>query len=110
MQQHPSLKWMHARKHNTNGENLPETDGYLKELRAHVEKKLKDWMLLSEANQRPEDAVAYSGKGDMYYMTFYFPLVPRIFIGLQMEDCFLIVAILEQTPSIAEVCQWELFL
>jgi maltose alpha-D-glucosyltransferase/alpha-amylase len=67
-------------------------------------------MLLAEANQWPEDAAAYFGKGEMCHMAFHFPLMPRIFIGLQMEDRFPIVDILEQTPKIPNICQWTLFL
>jgi maltose alpha-D-glucosyltransferase/alpha-amylase len=94
----------------TNCENLPETYAFLKELRAHVDSKFKDRMLLAEANQWPEEAAAYFGKGDICHMAFHFPLMPRIFIALQMEDRLPIVDILEQTPKIPEICQWALFL
>ncbi len=67
-------------------------------------------MLLAEANQWPEDAVAYFGKGDMCHMAFHFPLMPRMFMSLQMEDRFPIVDILDQTPAIPENSQWALFL
>jgi maltose alpha-D-glucosyltransferase/alpha-amylase len=97
-------------REGTNCENLPETYAFLKELRAHVDKKFKNRMLLAEANQWPEDAAAYFGKGDICHMAFHFPLMPRIFIGLQMEDRFPIIDILEQTPSIPLPCQWALFL
>jgi maltose alpha-D-glucosyltransferase / alpha-amylase len=43
-------------------------------------------------------------------MAFHFPLMPRLFMGLRMEDRFPIVDILEQTPSIPQTCQWALFL
>ena len=97
-------------REGTNCENLPETYAFLRELRAHVDSKFKNRMLLAEANQWPEDAAAYFGNGDMCHMAFHFPLMPRIFIGLQMEDRFPIVDILEQTPKIPEACQWALFL
>ena len=97
-------------REGTNCENLPETYDFLRELRAHVDSKFKNRMLLAEANQWPEDAVAYFGKGDLCHMAFHFPLMPRIFIGLQMEDRFPIIDILDQTPTIPEVCQWALFL
>ena len=57
-------------------------------------------MLLAEANQWPEDAVAYFSNGDACHMAFHFPLMPRMFMALRMEDRFPIVDILEQTPSI----------
>jgi maltose alpha-D-glucosyltransferase/alpha-amylase len=97
-------------REGTNCENLPETYAFLKELRAHVDQRFRNRMLLGEANQWPEDASAYFGKGDMCHMAFHFPLMPRIFIGLQMEDRFPVVDILEQTPALPETSQWALFL
>ncbi|HXA08879.1 MAG TPA: putative maltokinase, partial [Chthoniobacterales bacterium] len=67
-------------------------------------------MLLAEANQWPEDAVKYFGNGDESHMNFHFPLMPRMFMALQMEDRFPIIDILEQTPAIPENCQWAMFL
>lgn len=97
-------------REGTNCENLPETYGYLRDLREHVDSRFKGRMLLAEANQWPEDAVAYFGAGDMCNMAFHFPLMPRMFMALQMEDNFPIVDILDQTPDIPEQCQWALFL
>jgi maltose alpha-D-glucosyltransferase/alpha-amylase len=93
-------------------ENLPETHDALKRLRAHVDAKYGDRMLLGEANQWPEDAVAYfgGGKGDECHMAFHFPLMPRLFMALRMEDRTPIVDILEQTPPAPETAQWALFL
>jgi maltose alpha-D-glucosyltransferase/alpha-amylase len=95
----------------TNCENLPATHAFLKRLHAHIESRYgKERMLLAEANQWPEDAVAYFGKGDECQMAFHFPLMPRIFMALRMEERFPIVDILEQTPEIPANCQWALFL
>ena len=97
-------------REGTNCENLPETHEYLRKLRAHVDAKFPNRMLLAEANQWPEDAAAYFGNGDESHMNFHFPLMPRMFMALQMEDRFPIIDILEQTPSIPEKCQWAMFL
>jgi maltose alpha-D-glucosyltransferase/alpha-amylase len=96
----------------TNCENLPQTHAFLKKLRAHVSEKYGDRMLLGEANQWPEDAVAYfgQGRGDECHMSFHFPLMPRLFMAVRMEDRTPIVDILEQTPAIPETAQWALFL
>ncbi len=56
-------------------------------------------MLLAEANQWPEDAVAYFGDGDECHMAFHFPLMPRMFMAVRQEDRFPIVDILAQTPD-----------
>src|SRR5438094_1204691 len=97
-------------REDTNCENLPETHEYLRRLRAHVEAKFPNRMLLAEANQWPEDAAAYFGKGDESHMSFHFPLMPRMFMGLQMEDRFPIIDIMEQTPPIPDNCQWAMLL
>ncbi|PYK29487.1 MAG: maltose alpha-D-glucosyltransferase [Verrucomicrobia bacterium] len=97
-------------REGTNCENLPETHVYLKKLRAHVDEKFPGRMLLAEANQWPEDAAAYFGNGDESHMNFHFPLMPRMFMALQMEDRFPIIDILDQTPPIPETCQWAMFL
>src|ERR1043166_9027052 len=67
-------------------------------------------MLLAEANQWPEDAVAYFGNADECHMCFHFPVMPRMFMALRMEDRFPIIDILAQTPALADNCQWALFL
>ncbi|HJX12553.1 MAG TPA: maltose alpha-D-glucosyltransferase [Dehalococcoidales bacterium] len=97
-------------REGTNCENLPETHQFVKELRAHFDKRFRNRMLLAEANQWPEDAAAYFGKGDEFHMAFNFPIMPRLFMALRMEDRFPIIDILQQTPSIPDPCQWALFL
>jgi maltose alpha-D-glucosyltransferase/alpha-amylase len=96
----------------TNCENLAPTHTFLKKLRAHVDQKYQDRMLLAEANQWPEEAVSYfgQGRGDECHMAFHFPLMPRLFMAVRMEDRTPIVDILEQTPPIPETSQWALFL
>lgn len=97
-------------REGTNCENLPETHNFLKQLRQQVDAKFPNRMLLAEANQWPEDAAAYYGEGDECHMNFHFPLMPRLFMALRMEDSFPIFDILQQTPSIPDNCQWALFL
>ena len=97
-------------REGTNCENLPETHAFLKELRAHVDKKYKDRMLLAEANQWPEDAAAYFGSGDECHMAFHFPIMPRLFMAVRMEDRFPIIDILEQSLNLPPSCQWAMFL
>ncbi|HEX5614132.1 MAG TPA: maltose alpha-D-glucosyltransferase [Acidimicrobiia bacterium] len=96
----------------TNCENLPQTHAFLRDVRAHVDRRYGDRMLLAEANQWPEDAVAYFGEepGDECHMAFHFPLMPRLYMGVQREDRFPVVDILEQTPPIPTTAQWAIFL
>ncbi|MEW6048125.1 MAG: maltose alpha-D-glucosyltransferase, partial [Bacillota bacterium] len=91
-------------------ESLPETFELIKQLRRHIDSRYPNRMLLGEANQWPEDAVAYFGSGDACHMVFHFPLMPRLFMAIHMEDRFPITDILSQTPAIPETAQWALFL
>lgn len=97
-------------REGTSCENLPETHIFLKELRSHVDSNYSNRMLLAEANQWAEDAISYFGEGDECHMAYHFPLMPRMFMSVRMEDRFPVVDILQQTPSIPESCQWALFL
>jgi maltose alpha-D-glucosyltransferase / alpha-amylase len=97
-------------REGTNCENLPETHQIIKELRASIDREFPGRMLLAEANQWPADLRAYFGNGDEFHMAFHFPLMPRMFMGLKLEDRKPITEILKQTPEIPEVCQWCLFL
>ncbi len=97
-------------RENTNCENLPETHDFLRKLRAHVDRKYENKMLLAEANQWPEDAAAYFGNNNECHMAFHFPIMPRMFMSVQMEDYFPITDILDPPLEIPEDCQWAIFL
>lgn len=104
-----AIPYLYERE-GTSCENLVETHGYLKKLRAHVDAAFPGRMFLAEANQWPEETVPYFGTGDECHMGFHFPLMPRLFMAIQMEDRFPVVDILKQTPPIPETCQWAMFL
>jgi maltose alpha-D-glucosyltransferase/alpha-amylase len=97
-------------REGTDCENLEETHDFLKELRRHIDSKYDNRMLLGEANQWPEDAVAYFGDGNECHMAFHFPLMPRLFMAHMLEDRYPILDILAHTPQIPDSCQWALFL
>ena len=97
-------------REGTNCENLPETHAVLKELRRKMDESFPGRMLLAEANQWPTDLRPYFGDSDEFHMAFHFPLMPRMFMGLKLEDRKPITEILQQTPQIPPTCQWSLFL
>jgi maltose alpha-D-glucosyltransferase/alpha-amylase len=103
-------------REGTNCENLPETHAYLKRLRQFVDAYAPGTMLLSEANQWPEDVLPYFGDGDEaagaseFHMNFHFPLMPRIFMALAKADRTPIEQILARTPDLPSACQWATFL
>jgi maltose alpha-D-glucosyltransferase/alpha-amylase len=97
-------------REGTSCENLPETHQVVRELRKKVDDQFPGAVLLAEANQWPADLRPYFGNGDEFHMAFHFPLMPRMFMGLRLEDRKPITEILQQTPEIPASCQWCLFL
>ena len=81
-----------------------------KRVRAEVDAKYPDRVLLAEANQWPADVVEYFGDGDECHMAFHFPVMPRMFMAVRREEANPIYEILRQTPGIPDNCQWGLFL
>ena len=99
-------------REGTNCENLPETHAFLAELRRFVDENFPGKLLLAEANQWPEDVVAYFGTAERpeFHMCFNFPVMPRIFMALRREESRPIEEIVQRTPDIRPDCQWAIFL
>ena len=98
-------------REGTNCENLPETHAFLQgpagPRRRALSKAACCWPRPTSGRKTPP---RYFGTGDECHMAFHFPLMPRMFIAVHMEDRFPIVDMLAQTPAIPDVCQWMLFL
>jgi maltose alpha-D-glucosyltransferase/alpha-amylase len=94
----------------TSCENLPETHEIIRDFRKRIDLVYPGKMLLAEANQWPADVSSYFGNGDEFHMAFHFPLMPRMFMAVKLEDRKPIIDILEQTPQIPNICQWCIFL
>ena len=97
-------------REGTSCENLPETHEVLKFLRRRLDEHFPEAMLLAEANQWPEHVRPYFGDGDECHMAFHFPIMPRMFMALRLEDRKPLVEIIERTPAVPESCQWGVFL
>ena len=97
-------------REGTNCENLPETHGVIKIMRAVLDNEYEGKVFLAEANQWPEDVRQYFGDGDECHMAFHFPLMPRMFMAIAEEDRYPIMDIMRQTPEIPDNCQWAIFL
>ncbi len=96
----------------TNCENLPRTHAYLREMRAMVDAEFPGRIMLAEANQWPEDVVAYYGTPEEpeCHLCFHFPVMPRIFYSMKDQRAAPIVDILADTPAISGGAQWSTFL
>jgi len=97
-------------REGTNNENLPETHAVLKQLRAMIDASYPNVLLLAEANQWPEDVREYFGNGDECHMAYHFPLMPRMYMAIALEERHPITEIMNQTPDIPDTCQWAIFL
>jgi maltose alpha-D-glucosyltransferase / alpha-amylase len=97
-------------REGTSCENLPETHAVIKKIRHHIDAHYANRMLLAEANQWPTDVREYFGQSDECHMAYHFPLMPRLFIAIHLEDRHPIADVLAKTPPIPESCQWALFL
>jgi maltose alpha-D-glucosyltransferase/alpha-amylase len=97
-------------REGTSCENLPETHAFLRRVRAAVDARYGNRVLLAEANQWPADVRPYFGDGDEFHMAFHFPLMPRLFMALHGGDRRPITDVFLHTPVIPDTCQWCLFL
>ena len=97
-------------REGTNNENLPETHAVIKEIRAVIDAHYSGRLLLAEANQWPEDVRDYFGDGNECHMAYHFPLMPRMYMAIALEDRHPMVEIMQQTPDIPDSCQWAIFL
>ncbi|WP_445263047.1 maltose alpha-D-glucosyltransferase [Pseudokineococcus sp. 1T1Z-3] len=96
----------------TNCENLPRTHDFLKSLRQMVDREYPGRILLAEANQPPEDVVAYYGEADdpECHMCFHFPVMPRLYSSVREGRAAPILDTLAETPEIPAGAQWGTFL
>jgi maltose alpha-D-glucosyltransferase/alpha-amylase len=97
-------------REGTSNENVPETHGVLKQIRAAIDENYANKLLLAEANMWPEDVRPYFADGDECHMAFHFPLMPRMYMAIAQEDRHPLVEIMAQTPEIPGQCQWAIFL
>jgi len=97
-------------REGTSCENLPESHAVMRELRRRLDAHARSKVLLAEANMWPEDVRPYFGEGDEFHMAFHFPVMPRMFMALRLEDRKPLVDIIDRTPPIPDACQWGIFL
>ena len=96
----------------TNCENLPQTHGFLRKVRAMVDEEFPGRILLAEANQWPNEVVDYFGTEEEpeCHMCFHFPVMPRIYYSIRDQRATSIIEILADTPEIPAGAQWSTFL
>jgi len=97
-------------REGTTNENNPETHAIVKKIRADLDRHYQGKLLLAEANMWPEEVRQYFGDGDECHMAYHFPMMPRLYMSIAMEDRYPLVEIMSQTPPIPDKCQWAIFL
>ncbi|GAA5513898.1 trehalose synthase/amylase TreS [Deinococcus carri] len=88
-------------REGTGCENLPQTHAYIARLRTLLEREYPDRVLIAEANQRPQNLLAYFGGpgAEEFQMCFNFPLAAQLFVALARGDARPLRALLEQLPT-----------
>jgi maltose alpha-D-glucosyltransferase/alpha-amylase len=97
-------------REGTSCENLPETHDFLTRIRADMDRRYENRVLLAEANDTPARVRQYFGDGEECHMAFHFPLMPRLFAALKQQHAAPVVTILQKTQHVPPACQWAVFL
>jgi maltose alpha-D-glucosyltransferase/alpha-amylase len=95
-----------------NGEGEPKTHDFIKEIRAMVDREYPGRVLIAEANQWPQEVVAFFGTEDEpeCHMAFDFPVMPRIFYSLRSQHAGELVRVLAETTEVPPGAAWGVFL
>jgi maltose alpha-D-glucosyltransferase/alpha-amylase len=95
-----------------NGEGEPETHAYIREVRAMLDRDYPGRILIAEANQWPQEVVAFFGTEEEpeCHMAFDFPVMPRIFYSLRSQQSSELIRILSETTEVPPGAGWGVFL
>jgi maltose alpha-D-glucosyltransferase/alpha-amylase len=96
-------------REGTSCDHLPETHAFLREVRAEMDARYGNRVLLAEANGPPAVIRRYLG-ADQCHMAFNFPLLPRLFLALETGAAAPIVDAVGETADLPDACQWAVFL
>lgn len=100
------------KEEGTECENLYKTHIIVKFFRAILDYVKPGTLLLAEACQQPKKVVEYMGTGDECHAAYHFPLMPRIYKSIALQDGKPIEETLskEFTPELPANGQWFTFL
>jgi trehalose synthase len=96
----------------TEAERGQDPHDFLVNLRAFLNRRRGDAILLAEANLPPEDQRRFFGDegGDEMHMLFNFVLNQHVFLALVRQDPAPIVKALRELPPVPEANQWANFI
>lgn len=100
------------KEEGTECENLYKTHIIVKFFRAILDYVNPGTLLLAEACQQPQKVVEYMGTGDECHAAYHFPLMPRIYKSIALQNGKPIEETLskEFTPELPANAQWFTFL
>jgi trehalose synthase len=96
----------------TDAEHNQDPHDFLVNLRAFLNRRRGDAILLAEANLPPDDQRRFFGDegGDEMHMLFNFVLNQHVFLALVRQDPAPIVTALRELPALPETNQWANFI
>lgn len=98
------------KREGSDSRGLPETHALLKRIRAALEEKFLEVILLAEAHQSLSDTKKYFGDGDECHMAYHFTLMEQMWLTLQHGDPLSLQKVVDESRDIPESCQWAIFL
>jgi maltose alpha-D-glucosyltransferase/alpha-amylase len=96
-------------REGTSCAHLPETHGFLKDVRAMMDRDFRGRVLLAEANGSPEEVSGYFGDGDECQLAMHFPLMPQLFLALASGKAAPVSDVIAATPEPPYGCDWATF-
>jgi maltose alpha-D-glucosyltransferase/alpha-amylase len=98
------------KRDGTSSKGLPETHDVIKRMRARLEAKHPDVILLAEATEPMERSKKYFGDGDECHMVYNFPIMERFWLALVDGNRTQLDAMIAESAKIPENCEWGTFL
>jgi trehalose synthase len=92
-------------------EGAPDPHSYLRDLRAFLQRRTGDGILLGEVNLPYEEQFEYFGgdAGDQLTMQFDFVLMQKLYLAMARTDTGPIIEALGARPQLPAQCQWANF-
>lgn len=98
------------KREGTDCRALPETHALLKRIRAALEARYPDVILLAEAHQSIEDTKKFFGDGDECHMAYHFNLMEQMWVALQRGETLAVQEMVDASFDIPLNCSWAIFL
>lgn len=99
-----------VKRNGTNCFALPETHQHLKNIRAHIDAKYSDIVLMAESGGWPNEAKAFFGTGDECHLVMHFPLAVQLLSAIKDRNMSRVEEIWHQSDGIPANCHWASFL